>query len=468
MALLRRLSIVSRLFRKATRTAKSTRSSDASTLSATISISSDASSSVVSSSAASDLSSSVPPISPPVKRYAQVGVQTESLPCHVADESVVGSSSSHPTGIVAGALVLYSPASCPTIPDEDTAISLHTSAIRPRLVARQPLLLPNLEAPTTVIPIPQSISIRGVPIVFLRRLGSGTYGTVLLAQSPASLFAVKTFPKRVYLTPGFEPTTRVDSRFSVDTILNEKRVLQMLGETANPFFPKDTFFFQDHDFFYILMTLHQRSLYDEILRYITYTQYIPDETLGYWSAELAQAVAFLHSHGLYHMDIKPQNVMITDAGHLCLIDFGMTTEYVAFPSTGDAYGTPGYDAPEIYKGVGQFETELFDAYAFGQVLADMYLAPLCKAEFQYPLEYLGFLNTRNPGITSIIIELTQSNPSLRRPVSHFITHPALQPELPQGVTSIEEFAKAYIIDSNAEGTACVVSPRAGTDDMDVV
>lgn len=38
------------------------------------------------------------------------------------------------------------------------------------------------------------------------------------------------------------------------------------------------------------------------------------------------------------------------------------------------------------------------------------------------------------------MQLTQSNPNLRRPVLHFLTHPALQPELPQDVTSMEECA----------------------------
>ena len=37
--------------------------------------------------------------------------------------------------------------------------------------------------------------------------------------------------------------------------------------------------------------------------------------------ELAQAVAYLHTRGITHQDIKPQNVLVDDLGRPRLIDF---------------------------------------------------------------------------------------------------------------------------------------------------
>ncbi|KAL8280297.1 hypothetical protein RQP46_007214 [Phenoliferia psychrophenolica] len=69
-----------------------------------------------------------------------------------------------------------------------------------------------------------------------------------------------------------------------------------------------------------------------------------------WALELAGAVAWAHSRGVLHADIKPQNVLITSDFTLRLSDFGMS---LILPSTTPTdpigLGTPSYSAPELVR-----------------------------------------------------------------------------------------------------------------------
>ena len=63
--------------------------------------------------------------------------------------------------------------------------------------------------------------------------------------------------------------------------------------------------------------------------------------------QLMSAVFYCHSKGLYHGDIKPENILITkdDKGKviLKLADFGMATKSLCMCYC----GTPGYMSPEM-------------------------------------------------------------------------------------------------------------------------
>lgn len=73
------------------------------------------------------------------------------------------------------------------------------------------------------------------------------------------------------------------------------------------------------------------------------------ETIKY-ARQLCQVVDYLHSQNppVIHGDIKPDNIMLTESGDICLIDFNVS----GISSNGKAYTdgyTPGYGAPEQYK-----------------------------------------------------------------------------------------------------------------------
>ena len=76
-------------------------------------------------------------------------------------------------------------------------------------------------------------------------------------------------------------------------------------------------------------------------------------------SQIFDAVSYLHSRGILHLDLKPENIMVTDIGQNAkIIDFGC-----AYSSTDDS--TPGYSinyrAPEQVDGTVNTYTDIFQA-----------------------------------------------------------------------------------------------------------
>jgi serine/threonine-protein kinase len=87
------------------------------------------------------------------------------------------------------------------------------------------------------------------------------------------------------------------------------------------------------------------------------------------ASETAAALAIAHQHGVYHRDVKPGNIMITEDGAVKVTDFGIARaldDSEELTRTGAVIGTATYFSPEQAQGLPADERS--DVYALGIVL----------------------------------------------------------------------------------------------------
>ena len=144
------------------------------------------------------------------------------------------------------------------------------------------------------------------------------------------------------------------------TLANEENILKLLNHIS---LPRIVDIFRDEKGIYIVESYIEGMSLD---RFLEPGRKVNQAIVLDWAEQLAQVLSYLHRmepHPIYHLDLKPSNIMVTHDNRLVLIDFGVSKRFgdESTPSAGITYK---YAAPE------QFRRRIPEKYA--QLLIDRF------------------------------------------------------------------------------------------------
>jgi len=238
-------------------------------------------------------------------------------------------------------------------------------------------------------------------------LGCGGFGTVELYEHKASgeTYALKGLSKGYIVKTGMQ-----------DSVMNEKNILMM---TNSPFIIKLHETYNGAQSLYFLL---EPALGGEL--YATYNRkrFHGSETHAkYYAAGTCLAFEHLHERRIIYRDLKPENLLLTEKGHIKLTDMGLAKFVIG--KTYTTCGTPDYFAPEVIASVGH--TSAVDWWTLGILVFEL-MAGNPPFESAYPMQIYAKVTKGIGKVTfppkcsgtvgTLIRALLKSEPSERLPV----------------------------------------------------
>ncbi|XP_039257269.2 uncharacterized protein LOC120333933 isoform X2 [Styela clava] len=298
----------------------------------------------------------------------------------------------------------------------------------------------------------------------IRQLGDGTYGSVHMARTKTSgeLVAIKKMKKKFY-----------SWQECVD--LREIKALKKLSH-VNVIKLKEVV--RENDNLYFVFEYMRENLY-QLMK--DRDKHFPETTVRNIVFQVLQGLAFMHKHGYFHRDMKPENLLCMGQDLVKIADFGLAREIRSQPPYTDYVSTRWYRAPEVLLRSTNYSSPI-DIWALGCIMAELYmlrplfpgsseldeifklcqvLGPASKADWPEGYQLASRMNFRWPQCTAtplktlipnassealqLIQEMLHWNPKKRPTAVQALHHPyfAVGQHLGAKVTHNEAMVKLY-------------------------
>ncbi|XP_017770517.1 PREDICTED: ribosomal protein S6 kinase alpha-5-like [Nicrophorus vespilloides] len=193
----------------------------------------------------------------------------------------------------------------------------------------------------------------------LKVLGTGAYGKVFLVRKRGG-----SDDGRLYAMKVLKKATIVQKKKTTEHTKTERQVLEAVRD--NPFLVTLHYAFQTDAKLHLILDYVAGG---ELFTHLYQREHFQEDAVRIYIGEIILALEHLHSLGIIYRDIKLENILVDETGHIVLTDFGLSKE---LPRTGDAdqraysfCGTIEYMAPEVVKGGTQGHDIAVDWWSVG-------------------------------------------------------------------------------------------------------
>ncbi|KAI9929166.1 hypothetical protein ASPWEDRAFT_357086 [Aspergillus wentii DTO 134E9] len=170
-------------------------------------------------------------------------------------------------------------------------------------------------------------------------LGKGSFGTVLLVRHVLT--------GKLYAQKQFQKASITVHKKLVEQTKTERTILESVNR--HPFVVKFFYAFQDHEKLYLILEYAQGG---ELFTHLAMERMFDEDVVAFYMAEMVLALEHLHQNvGVIYRDLKPENCLLDQEGHLLLTDFGLSKISANDDDRcNSSLGTIEYMAPEVIQG----------------------------------------------------------------------------------------------------------------------